>query len=82
MIGSLKEKRNIRVSKERRAKEHLDDIRKRDEFIRTLNNVAIANDIDKRFSEYNTDPSVGNMYQRKIKRKKIKSKRKRCDCKV
>jgi hypothetical protein len=46
-----------------------------------LNDIAIAEDIDKRYHAYDTDPSVGNMYQRKKKKcKKIKTKRK-CKCK-
>jgi hypothetical protein len=82
MIGSLKEQRNIRINRERRAREHLNDVMKRDEFIRANNNVAIANDIDNRFSDYNTDLSIGDMYQRKKKSVKSKSKRKKgCGCK-
>jgi hypothetical protein len=78
MIGSLKEKRNIRLNKRRRVNQHYDDMVKQDEFIKAKNYVASVNDIDNRFSEYKDDLSIGNMYQRKKKHKK--SKAKRCGC--
>lgn len=48
------------------------------------NDVAMYRDMRKRFKDYDTDVSVGNMYQRKKKPKKSKAKRakkKGCGCK-
>lgn len=48
------------------------------------NDVAMYRDMRNRFKDYDTDVSVGNMYQRKKKSKKSKAKRakkKGCGCK-
>lgn len=58
-------------------------LRNKNEIIRSANEIAQQEDMDKRFGSYNNDISIGNMYQRKKKTKKAKSKRKikRCGCK-
>lgn len=42
-----------------------------------LNNIAMIEDIDKRYHKYDDDVSVGDMYQRKKK----KSTKRKCKCK-
>lgn len=58
---------------------------KKRNYLQALNDVAMQEDLEHRFGEYETDPSVGNMYQRKKKPSKTKSKRKSkkkgCGCK-
>lgn len=48
------------------------------DLLNSKNAIAMRKDIDTRFNQYNEDPSIGNMYQRKKKPSKSKTK---CSCK-
>jgi hypothetical protein len=56
-----------------------------DDYLNSLNNIAMQRDLKERFGEYDEDVSVGDMYQRKKKSTKSKTKRakkkKGCGCK-
>jgi len=74
---SVKQKK---INEDERFKRELDRIRDEEDYLKSKNAVAMKLDIAERFGEYNKDPSIGGMYQRKKKIKKTKSKRK-CRCK-
>ena len=61
----------------------IEKVRNEEAYANSLNNLAMQRDLKERFGEYDKDVSVGDMYQRKKKIKKTKSKRKTkgCGCK-
>jgi hypothetical protein len=82
MIGDLRKKRNIELKSKRALENRLENLANRETELVRENRVAIMEDMDKRFADYNTDLSIGDMYQRKKKSVKSKSKRKKsCGCK-
>ena len=68
MIGELKSKRlrQMRIDKELDEKNR--DIINKSTAFNAKQNLAMAEDLDKRYGDYNSDLSVGNMYQRKSKK--------------
>lgn len=72
--------------KNKEDKKYKEMLKARDEdlYRQSLHNLAVEEDMEKRFGDYDKDVSVGNMYQRKKKTKKSKAKRKtkkECGCK-
>ena len=61
----------------------IEKVRNEEAYVNSLNNLAMQRDLKERFGEYDKDISVGDMYQRKKKSNKIKTKRKSkgCGCK-
>jgi hypothetical protein len=74
---SIKQKRMSDIERRERA---VQKIKNEEEYMNSLNNLAMQRDLKERFGEYDKDISVGDMYQRKKKAKKAKTKRK-CGCK-
>jgi len=82
MIGDLRKKRGSELKFKRESEKHLEELANRETKLVRENRIALMEDMDKRFADYNTDTSIGNMYQRKKKSTKSKSKRKKgCGCK-
>jgi hypothetical protein len=63
----------------------LDRLADENQYLRLKNEIAMKKDLEDRFGEYDKDISVGDMYQRKKKTTKSKTKRakkkKGCGCK-
>jgi len=77
---SMKTKKISDIERRDRA---IEKVRNEEAYANSLNNLAMQRDLKERFGEYDKDVSVGDMYQRKKKIKKTKSKRKTkgCGCK-
>jgi hypothetical protein len=73
MIGELKGKRLKQLRMERETKEKNREIVNNSTIFDAKQNLAMSEDIDKRFGDYNKDVSVGNMYQRKAKKTNAKA---------
>ena len=68
MIGSLRDKRRKDLRENREFEREREEILKKSGLLNAKLNLAESEDMERRFGEYNTDPSVGNMYQRKPKK--------------
>ena len=79
---SVKAKKLSEAVKFQRQLNRLDD---ENQYSRLKNEIAMRKDLENRFGEYDDDISVGDMYQRKKKATKSKTKRakkkKGCGCK-
>jgi hypothetical protein len=62
------------------SKKEFNELERRMILDNNLNEHAITEDLKSRYSNYDNDPSVGDMYQRKKKKSKKSTKRK-CKCK-
>jgi hypothetical protein len=74
-----------KLSEEVKFQRQLDKLDDESHYLKLQNNIAIHKDMENRFSKYDDDVSVGDMYQRKKKATKSKTKRakkkKGCGCK-
>lgn len=68
MIGELKSKRLKQLRADKELDEKNRDIINKSTAFNAKQNLAMAEDLDKRYGAYNTDISVGDMYQRKAKK--------------
>ena len=74
-----------KMNEEAKFQRQLDKLADENQYLRLQNDIAMHKDIENRFGKYEDDISVGDMYQRKKKTTKSKTKRakkkKGCGCK-